>query len=369
MKSRPKYSVVIPVLNGMRTLPQLLNSLNAQLCAPGFEVIIVDNGSDDGIQDYLLDNPSFKLLSCPVRGRSRARNLGARAAQGEYLVFLDCDVILSQNWFHRLDSYIGQRCYDAVATKVIPYEHKGVLAAYRRCLSDWNTRGLGISYFKGPKVVPVINTAACVMRRSSFMRIGGFDETLLRNEDLDLSQRMFQRGLVFAGCSGAEAQVQFNSHRFLTSELTYLYRAWEIGYYSRTGFPAMPGNWVHFFCHCFVHERSLSLQVFAFLVLCASRVGWCMGLWRWRPFQRPLMNGGKKSMVFSFVFQGHFFKLKPKSSYLFVDEDVYLLRGLSAFSRKLDTTAARLVQRLLDGVEIDENAIGVLGLEDFDALH
>ncbi len=95
----PVVSVVIPSYNSRTYLKRALTSLEAQRCKElELEIIVVDDGSDDGTQDYLKSFfPQVQCLRQPNAGTSLARNRGMDAATGDYLVFLDADDLLCRD--------------------------------------------------------------------------------------------------------------------------------------------------------------------------------------------------------------------------------------------------------------------------------
>ena len=84
-------SVVIPTLNRCTTLPRALDSVLKQTLQPD-EVIVVDNGSQDGTISMLKTNyPAVVIISATKRGVSAARNRGIAIAKGNWIAFLDSD--------------------------------------------------------------------------------------------------------------------------------------------------------------------------------------------------------------------------------------------------------------------------------------
>lgn len=97
--SGPRFSVVVPVLNGGRWLPATLAGLDAQTVAPDLvELLFVDNGSTDESLDLLRRHPRVRLLHEPRRDPYLARNRGIEAATGEYIVLLDVDCPPGPDW-------------------------------------------------------------------------------------------------------------------------------------------------------------------------------------------------------------------------------------------------------------------------------
>ena len=90
-----QLSVIVPCYNIQDHVRQTLHSLRRN-AVPGFEFLLVDDGSTDATGDILADHadsvPGARVITCPVNvGLAAARNVGLRAAAGEYITFLDGD--------------------------------------------------------------------------------------------------------------------------------------------------------------------------------------------------------------------------------------------------------------------------------------
>jgi glycosyltransferase involved in cell wall biosynthesis len=103
-KSSPQLiSVVIPVCNAASTLSEQLDALTSQTYVGAWEVIVADNGSMDGSQEIVGRwrgrLPGLQLVDASERrGANYARNVGARAARGDFLVFCDADDVATPEW-------------------------------------------------------------------------------------------------------------------------------------------------------------------------------------------------------------------------------------------------------------------------------
>lgn len=88
----PKVSVIIPAYNSMSFLPQTLASVLAQTYQ-NFEVIIINDGSTDGIDQWIegITDSRVKYISQSNQGPAVARNTGISNTQASYLAFLDAD--------------------------------------------------------------------------------------------------------------------------------------------------------------------------------------------------------------------------------------------------------------------------------------
>lgn len=97
----PELSLVIPTHNGRRTLPDVLGGLEAQRGAPAFEVVVVDDGSDDGTAAWLqgrVGELDLRLVMQQRGGPAAARNAGIAAARGETIVLLGDDTVPTPGW-------------------------------------------------------------------------------------------------------------------------------------------------------------------------------------------------------------------------------------------------------------------------------
>src|SRR6478609_6998137 len=91
----PMISIIIPAHNEEAYLGQTLEGLQDQIY-PNYEIIVVANGCTDRTAEIARDR-CHRLINVPERGLSRARNLGAEAARGDILVFLDADTVLDKD--------------------------------------------------------------------------------------------------------------------------------------------------------------------------------------------------------------------------------------------------------------------------------
>ena len=93
-------SVVVPAYNEERHLPLCLRALAAQTLTP-HELIVVDDGSTDGTA-AVAEGAGATVIRHPHRGPARARNIGAMAATGRILAFVDADIECSRHYLDRL---------------------------------------------------------------------------------------------------------------------------------------------------------------------------------------------------------------------------------------------------------------------------
>ena len=96
-----RVSVVICTYNRLGSLRQTLNALGRQTFRD-FEVIVVNGPSTDGTGDFLATRPDLRVIDNPQRHLSRSRNLGAAAAAGEVLAYIDDDAVPEARWLEEL---------------------------------------------------------------------------------------------------------------------------------------------------------------------------------------------------------------------------------------------------------------------------
>lgn len=193
-----RYSLVIPVYNRPEEVRELLESLTRQELFD-FEVIIVEDGSSISSQEvvdsYQGSLPILRYIAVPNGGPSRARNIGAREARGEYIIILDSDVVVPAGYLSAVDDYLQEHPVDAfggpdAASDDFTPVQKAINYAMTSPLTTGGIRGgsaNGMEQFK-----PRSFNLGC--RRSVYRQLGGFNETLRFGEDIDFSLRLIEGG-------------------------------------------------------------------------------------------------------------------------------------------------------------------------------
>ena len=96
-------SVIIPAYNAAASLAGCLDSVSGF----GAEVVVVDDGSEDGTVDVVSGYPGTVLVRQENRGVSAARNAGMAVASGDFLVFVDADDTVFPQALDRLGAVLG----------------------------------------------------------------------------------------------------------------------------------------------------------------------------------------------------------------------------------------------------------------------
>ena len=186
-----KLSLVIPALNEEIFLPHLLTSLTKQT-KQDFEVVVVDGSSRDrtveAAQAFYPKLPTLKVVVSERAGLPLQRNLGARATNGEWLVFIDADSVLLPYFIERIECFIEKQQPVLFTSWFRPDSETSGDALFTLIANSFVE---GSIYFHRP-IAPGPLTA---VRRDIFEAVGGYDESLTFGEDYDLTRRISERGI------------------------------------------------------------------------------------------------------------------------------------------------------------------------------
>jgi GT2 family glycosyltransferase len=182
-------SVVIPCYNADDTLGVQLEALSQESWSQPWEVILSDNGSTDGsktiAEAYAHRFPSFKIIdSSAVKGPAHARNAGAKAAQGESLLFCDADDAVAPGWLSSMGTAL--KLHDFVTCRFEAKKLSAPLAVRaRQCPQE-----TGIQTYDYPPYLPHAASASIGIKRKTHEMVGGFDEKMPMLEDTDYCWRV-----------------------------------------------------------------------------------------------------------------------------------------------------------------------------------
>jgi glycosyltransferase involved in cell wall biosynthesis len=186
-----KLSLVIPALNEENFLPHLLTSLTKQT-KQDFEVVVVDGSSKDrtveAAQSFYPELPALKVVVSEKAGLPLQRNLGARAANGEWLVFIDADSVMLPYFVERMEWFIEKQRPVLFTSWFRPDSETSGDALFTLIANSFVE---GSIYFHRP-IAPGPLTA---VRRDTFELVGGYNESLTFGEDYDLTRRITERGV------------------------------------------------------------------------------------------------------------------------------------------------------------------------------
>jgi len=220
----PRLSIVIPAYNAAATIAACLDALEAQTVGrETYEVIVVDDGSSDATRAAVERHAQVLYLEQAHAGPAAARNVGARRAGGEILLFTDADCVPAPDWIERM------------AAPFADPEIAGVKGAYTTQQQALVPRFVQLEYedkydrMARDRYIDFVDTYAAAYRRDVFLATGGFDTGFptASVEDQEFSFRLARHGhkMVFA----RGARVRHLGHA--GSVAAYWRKKFRIGYW------------------------------------------------------------------------------------------------------------------------------------------
>jgi GT2 family glycosyltransferase len=227
-----KVSVVIPNWNGKHWLKICLPTLRRQTFKD-FEVIVVDNGSSDGSEEYMRRFfPEFRVVRLKKNlGFAGGVNKGIEASVGENIVLVNNDMKLDKYFLKYLYESTKMKDVGLVAAKVLQYYHSTLIDSagdYIDIVGHANNIGRGDKNgpeYDTPRKIFLVTGGACLIKREVFDRVGLFDEDYFAYfEDVDLSLRAQYAG--FKAVYQPKAVV-YHVHKGTSSKNRALLEYWQ----------------------------------------------------------------------------------------------------------------------------------------------
>jgi len=200
------FSVVIPTYNRLPILQKCLRALeNQQIKSDrsisGYEVVLVDDGSTDGTLAWLAAHrqefPHVRTFEQDHQGPAAARNLGVKSAQGETIIFIDSDLVVTENFLESHAEALGQGQQEIGSDRLFTYG------------SVINTCNFANPTAEPYKITDFSNayfaTGNVAIARHWLEKAGLFDTSfqLYGWEDLELGVRLKNLGLKLIKCPEA----------------------------------------------------------------------------------------------------------------------------------------------------------------------
>ncbi|MFT5296789.1 MAG: glycosyltransferase involved in cell wall biosynthesis [Colwellia sp.] len=202
-----EISVVIPAYNAGRYIEECINSVLAQKCSD-LEVIVVDDCSTDNtrkiVSQFDANIVKYICLDKNFGGPSKPRNVGVKAAIGQYIVMLDADDVLTGNSIQqrieilKADQEIACVFSDGKRFDETNGDHSGTFLSqhsYFIALFEKYNQSIWVKFTskdafrtlaKGDFILP----SGLIVRKSVYDKIGLYDESVTNSQDLDMSLRI-----------------------------------------------------------------------------------------------------------------------------------------------------------------------------------
>lgn len=211
-KALPKVSIIIPTKDKVDLLTACLDSIFERTTYANFEVIVIDNNSEEVATSVFFQEierryQNVRVICAPFSFNwSRVNNVGVQAAAGDIFIFLNNDtVVISSCWMTRLAEHV-MRDEIGTAGGLLLYpdetiQHAGVVVGMGGW-ADHVFKGTHPHHIGSPFVSPMVkrnvlaNTGACLaVSRRRFAELGEFDETFtICGSDVEYSIRAHKRG-------------------------------------------------------------------------------------------------------------------------------------------------------------------------------
>lgn len=195
-----KTTVVVPNYNGIQYLSNCISTLQSARSQCDFEIIIVDNGSEDGsleLAKQYLEEKTARLIAFPENtGFCGAVNAGIRQAKTEYVILLNNDTEVTKDFVKNLERFMDEHpnAFSA-SSKMLSLKRPELLddCGDLYCALGWAYalgKGKPRSYYEKDAVIFAACGGAAIYRRKIFEEIGLFDENHFAYlEDIDIGYR------------------------------------------------------------------------------------------------------------------------------------------------------------------------------------
>ncbi len=219
-----KVSVIIPNWNGKQLLDVCLSSLVRQ-SFKDFEVIVVDNGSVDGSQEFIQKKfPDIKLINLDKNyGFAYAVNRGVEKAKGKFIVLLNNDTKAEKNCLKELVICVDKNLeVGMVAAKMLNYYNPKIIDSagdFIDAVGHADNIGQGEPdgvKFQKAKAVFLVSGGGCLIKKIVFEKVGLFDEDFFAYfEDVDFGFRAQLLGIKAIFCPKA---IIYHIHKATSSK-------------------------------------------------------------------------------------------------------------------------------------------------------
>lgn len=197
-----EVSVIVPTYNRIKRLKKVLHALENQTIHPScYEVIVVSDGSTDGTSKYLeywYTDLNFKFIFQENQGVAVTRNTGINAAGGEYVLFVDDDVVPAANLIEEHLKTHRSRPDDVIVIGPMlnpdDFELQPWVAWEQAMLYKQYHAMLGKEWEPTARQFYTGNSS---LKRAYLEITGGFDPSFRRAEDIELAYRLANLGLKF----------------------------------------------------------------------------------------------------------------------------------------------------------------------------
>lgn len=194
----PRVSIILPCKNEGDNVRNTLDSILLTKTNVSYEIIVVDDASQDGCVEKIKNNVSYKevkFFSTQGLGSAKARNFGAEQAKGQYLVFCDAHVFVEAYWLDKLLKGFNSPEVGAVCPAIAPHDNPDAVGYGQKMNEKVEAKWILTNPQKITSV-PLVPGGCVAFRREVFNEIGGFNKgfRVWGLEDLEISFRTWLMG-------------------------------------------------------------------------------------------------------------------------------------------------------------------------------
>lgn len=186
------FSIIIPAKNEEANIGLCLESIfSINYPLNRYEVIVVDNGSNDNTVRIAQSYNNAIVLQFPNVNVSALRNRGAKIARGRILAFIDADCTVSRDWLQRASVYLNESGIAIFGSPPgIPPDSSWVQRTWFMVRGSIDKHGIS--------EVDWLESMNMFIPRNLFLKVHGFNESLITCEDVDISYRLSKYGRIIS---------------------------------------------------------------------------------------------------------------------------------------------------------------------------
>lgn len=207
----PKISIIIPTKDNIKFLKRCLKSIYKRSTYDNFEVIVMDNRSEEEktkklLERYRQGHDNFRVIKADYEfNYSKINNQAVQNASGEYVLLLNNDTkILTRNWLEIMLGYASQKHVGAVGAKLLypdkTVQHGGVVLGVAEIAAHAYPGVDDTNYGTFGRLLIPYNysavTGACLMvKKEKYLEVDGLDEKLaVAYNDVDFCMKLLEKG-------------------------------------------------------------------------------------------------------------------------------------------------------------------------------
>jgi glycosyltransferase involved in cell wall biosynthesis len=224
-----KISVIVPCYNAASTIANELQALATQQYAGAWEVIVVDNGSQDQsiavAESFRKVLPNFRIIKATERrGVAYVRNAAARAATGEALIFCDADDEAAPGFLTAMSEALQHHDFVACRFEGAKLNKSWIARGRAGCVAQQDDLQRGYLH----PTLPYAGGGGLGVKKSVHESVGGFDESLLRQADSDYCFRVQMAGVPLYFAREAVYHVRWRNDVWGTFQQAWLWAEYAV---------------------------------------------------------------------------------------------------------------------------------------------